>query len=301
MKTNETIMQYFEWYYPANCTLWHKVKKDAVNLRNLGISMVWLPPAYKGSGGVYDTGYAVYDLYDLGEFNQKGSVPTKYGLKDQYIEAIESLHRNDIKVIADIVFNQKMGADETEEVLAIEQNQNDRNIDEGQYQTILAWTKYNFLERNNKYSNFKWNWTHFHGVDWDERTKKSAIFKFYGKHWDLDVDRENGNFDYLMGADVDLNNVDVVEELKNWGKWYLKFTGIDGFRLDAVKHIRESFFKDWIDCMREFSGKNLFAVGKYWNNNIDVLKDYLKKCYYNISLFDIPLHYNFYNASNSMR
>lgn len=46
-----------------------------------------------------------------------------------------------------------------------------------------------------------------------------------------------------MGADVDLNNVDVVEELNNWGKWYLKFCDLDGFRLDAIKHMRESFSK----------------------------------------------------------
>ena len=29
MGNNKTMMQYFEWYYPDNCTLWHKVKKDA--------------------------------------------------------------------------------------------------------------------------------------------------------------------------------------------------------------------------------------------------------------------------------
>lgn len=38
-----------------------------------------------------DTGYAVYDLYDLGEFNQKGSIETKYGTKQEYIDAIKTL------------------------------------------------------------------------------------------------------------------------------------------------------------------------------------------------------------------
>ena len=80
MKYNKTIMQYFEWYYPSNCTLWHKLKKDSQNLKNLGINMVWLPPAYKGAAGIYDVGYGVYDLYDLGEFDQKGTGPTKYAL-----------------------------------------------------------------------------------------------------------------------------------------------------------------------------------------------------------------------------
>lgn len=37
----------------------------------MGFSAIWLPPAYKGVGGIHDNGYGVYDLYDLGEFNQK--------------------------------------------------------------------------------------------------------------------------------------------------------------------------------------------------------------------------------------
>lgn len=299
MKYNKTMMQYFEWYCPSNCTLWYKLKKDAQNLKNLGINMVWLPPAYKGSAGIYDVGYGVYDLYDLGEFDQKGTVPTKYGLKDQYIEAIDALHRNDIKVIADVVFNQKMGADEPEDVIASEVYMNDRNVCIGDSYNILAWTKFNFEKRKNKYSDFKWNWTHFHGVDWDERNKKNAIFRFYGKNWDKDVDSENGNFDYLMGADVDLNNVDVVEELQKWGKWYLDFCDLDGFRLDAVKHMRGSFFKNWVDNIQSSTEKDLFFVGEYWNSNIETLKDYIKKSNYNMSLFDVPLHYNLYNASNS--
>ena len=42
-------------------------------------------------------------------------------------------------------------------------------------------------------------------------------------------------------ADIDLNNYDVVTELKKWGKWYTDLTALDGFRLDAVKHIRADF------------------------------------------------------------
>lgn len=34
----------------------------------------WLPPAYKGIGGKDEVGYGVYDVYDLGEFDQKGTI-----------------------------------------------------------------------------------------------------------------------------------------------------------------------------------------------------------------------------------
>jgi alpha-amylase len=296
---NKTIMQYFEWYLPADCTLWYKLKNDAENLKNIGITEVWLPPAYKAAGGVLDTGYAVYDLYDLGEFNQRGTVPTKYGIKDQYIEAINQLHNNNINVIADIVFNQKMGADEVEDVIAIKESKDDRNVDIEENITIKAWTKFTFPGRNNAYSDFQWNWTHFHGVDWDENTKQSGIYRFYGKHWDKNVDDENGNFDYLMGADVDLNNVDVVDELINWTKWYINTCNIDGFRLDAIKHMRADFYKQWLEEINQSNSKQFFTVGEYWKNDVNCLKKYLEEVENKMSLFDIPLHYNLYNASNS--
>lgn len=87
----------------------------------------------------------VYMIYMIcGEFDQKGSIPTKYGTKDEYLRAIRILKGNNIKPIADIVFNHRLGADETEEVIAIEDDQDNRNVSIGKPQSILAWTKYNF-------------------------------------------------------------------------------------------------------------------------------------------------------------
>ena len=156
-----------------------------------------------------------------------------------------------------------------------------------------------FHGRGDTYSNFKWNWTHFHGVDWDENTSRAAIYKFYGKHWDENVDTEKGNFDYLMGADIDINNFDVINELKSWGRWYLDTTNVDGFRLDAVKHIRAEFFPEWLGKLRTDTRRELFAVGEYWSANIDTLQKYIESTNGCMSLFDVPLHYNLYRASIS--
>ncbi len=70
-----------------------------------------MPPAYKGASGGYSVGYDSYDLFDLGEFDQKVH-PTKYGDKAQLLAAIDALKRNDIAVLLDVVVNHKMGADE---------------------------------------------------------------------------------------------------------------------------------------------------------------------------------------------
>ena len=96
-----------------------------------------------------------------------------------------------------------------------------------------------------------------------------------------------------MGADVDLNNVDVVKELISWGKWYLNLTNVDGFRLDAVKHIDSTFFEEWVTELNEYANKPLTFFGEYWSDNIESLKNYIAETNSKISLFDVPLHYNF--------
>ena len=78
---NRTLIQFFEWYLPADGGHWRRTADAAEYLAGLGITDVWLPPAYKGQSGIHDVGYGVYDLYDLGEFHQKDTVPTKYGTR----------------------------------------------------------------------------------------------------------------------------------------------------------------------------------------------------------------------------
>ena len=100
-----------------------------------------------------------------------------------------------------------------------------------------------------------------------------------------------------MGADLDFANKEVVEECTNWGKWYLETTKVDGFRLDAVKHINANFYKEWIRTLRKESKKELFTVGEYWSGDVNKLHRYITNTEGEISLFDVPLHYNLYSAS----
>ena len=65
MKQN-TMLQNFEWYLPADGQFWNQCAAQAQELSDLGFTQIWLPPAYKGASGKNDVGYGVYDLYDLG-------------------------------------------------------------------------------------------------------------------------------------------------------------------------------------------------------------------------------------------
>lgn len=294
MEYNGVMMQYFHWYTPADGLLWKRLTDDAPALAKAGITSIWLPPAYKGAGGNQDTGYGVYDLFDLGEFDQKGSVRTKYGTREEYIRAIKAAQAVGIQVYADIVLNHKLGADNEEEAKAIPYNPDNRNEAIGELQNIKAWTHFTFPGRKDKYSKMQWHWWHFNAVDSNSMASNvNAVYLFEGKQFDRDVDKEKGNFDYLMGCDLDIDNADVHKELYYWGQWYIDTTGVDGFRFDAVKHVKAGFFLDWLLHLRKYTGRDLFAVGEYWSSVDAALEHFIQSTDSHIMLFDAGLHYSF--------
>ncbi|MBQ6344011.1 MAG: alpha-amylase [Anaerolineaceae bacterium] len=296
---NETMMQSFEWYLANDGLWWKRCAVKAEHMASIGITYVWLPPAYKGKSQE-DVGYAVYDMYDLGEFEQKGTIRTKYGTKDEYFDAIKAFHEHGIKVFADIVINHRVEGDEAEEVLAVPVNPQNRNEQIGDEKLIKVHSRFTFPGRAGKHSSFTWNHNHFTGTDWDENEPgPGQIYRFSGKQWETDVDPENGNYDYLLGLDVDYGNAEVVHETKKWLHWYIKTAGIDGFRLDAVKHISAEFYNDLLKYIRKQTGMELPAVGEYWSNDLGRLLYYLDSCENEMSLFDVPLHYNFFSASQA--
>ena len=299
-ETNGVMMQYFHWYLPPDGQLWKQFAEAADALAKVGVTSVWLPPAYKGADGSYDAGYAVYDLFDLGEFDQKGSVRTKYGTKEEYLHAIKVAQKAGIRVYADAVFNHKLGADEEEEVEATPLSMDDRNAPIGEYQTIKAWTHFTFPGRDGKYSSMKWHWWHFDAIDYNAyNDSENAVYLLKGKEFDRNVDLENGNFDYLMGCDLDMSHPEVVGELKYWGEWYIDTTGVEGFRFDAVKHVSADFFREWLDHVSHYAERDIFGVGEYWSYDVEALHSFVETTNGKVALFDAPLHYNFHVASQS--
>ncbi len=299
---NGVMMQYFEWNLPANGKFWKKLKKDASHLHEVGVTSVWIPPACKGTHDK-DVGYGIYDLYDLGEFDQKGTIRTKYGTKQELIEAIEELHKYQISVYFDAVMNHKAGADYTEKFMVKEVDPNQRKKQISDAYEIEGWTGFDFPGRNNKYSDFKWHWYHFTGTDYNQANGKTGIYQIQGegKSWAQGVDSENGNYDYLMYADIDFDHPEVVEEMKKWGIWVTKELNLDGMRLDAIKHINDAYIKHFLDTIRAEKGDDFYAVGEYWKKDIHSLEGYLSKLQYKVDLFDVPLHYNMYLASTNGR
>jgi alpha-amylase len=111
------MLQTFYWDCPTaeNCEhqWWGLIKSRLPLIAQAGFTALWLPPANKAAGWK-SMGYDPYDYYDLGEFDQKGGVPTWFGSKADLLDLIESAHTAGLQVYADLVFNHNSGGDAQE-------------------------------------------------------------------------------------------------------------------------------------------------------------------------------------------
>ena len=297
--TNQTAMQYFEWYLPSDGQHWNNLAEDAQHLADLGISHVWMPPAFKATNKD-DVGYGVYDLFDLGEFDQKGTIRTKYGLKEEYLNAINQLKNVGIIPMADVVLNHKAAADKLETFYVVEVDPEDRTKVISEPFEIEGWTHFTFDGRQKAYNDFEWHWYHFNGTDFDAKRNKKGIYLIQGdnKGWahnDL-VDNENGNFDYLMFANLDYRHPEVIENIYEWADWFVETTGVQGFRM-AIKHIDYFFMRNFIRDVKEKQGQDFYVFGEFWNAKEEDNNTYLEKTENRFDLVDVRLHYNLYDAS----
>ncbi len=89
------MLQAFYWDCPQTENRehqwWSFIKSKLPAIAQAGFTALWLPPANKAASWK-SMGYDPYDYYDLGEFDQKGGVPTWFGPKADLLDLIESAH-----------------------------------------------------------------------------------------------------------------------------------------------------------------------------------------------------------------
>ncbi len=152
------MMQTFHWDCPREdkkeFQWWNYIDEKIPSLAKTGFTSLWLPPIHKAANLFGPSmGYDPYDYYDLGEFDQRGGVPTWFGTRKELENVIESAHRHKVSVIADIVINHNSGADSQEVNPITKQSR---------------WTKF-----NPKSGKFVRDWESFHPStyeSWDEMT-----------------------------------------------------------------------------------------------------------------------------------
>lgn len=275
---NGVMLQGFYWDVPISSngsTWWQVLSGKAQEFKDAGITAVWLPPAYKG-GSIYDVGYGVYDRYDLGEFNQKGTVPTRYGTLGQLQSCIGTLHGKGIQVYEDMVMNHLLSADGQEQF-----TYNGRSFN--------VWTSFTYPGRGNTYSSYKWRYYNFNGT---QQAPNNGWYQW--NPWDFNPYANSDAYDNLLGCEIRYSDVNQRNETKAWGKWITAKLQLDGYRLDATKHIQTSFVNEWLDAVK--GGR--FAVSEAWFRNLQDLQNYAGATGGRTSLFDAPLHYTFQAMSN---
>ncbi|KAJ7650240.1 glycoside hydrolase family 13 protein [Roridomyces roridus] len=282
---NPLMLQFFTWdALHSELSWWKHLELEIPKLAAMGVTQLWLPPPNKGANQK-GRGYDAYDLWDLGEFEQKGTVRTRWGTREELLQACRVATEHGVDIIVDAVLNHKLGADRYEAFPAVP--------------VILkiglkmrGWTAFDFKGRGTKYSKFRWTHEHFTGLDWDHRTRTKAIYRIAGpgrKGWSRNVDKELGNYDYLLG--IDIIGIRV---------WILETTGARAFRYDAIKHFDQNFLLRFITHVRKQSGMpGMFSVSEYWSGDLDRILPYIKAFRGQTAFFDVPLHTNFHNASKS--
>lgn len=122
---NDAMMQAFYWNLPVdeanlNGTWWDNLSSKADELKDAGITGLWIPAPSKGNWGIVDMGYGIYDHYDLGNYYQKGTTETRFGSRQELENMIATMHstangKPKISVYADAVLNHVYSSDENEE------------------------------------------------------------------------------------------------------------------------------------------------------------------------------------------
>ena len=295
------VFQEFYWDTapPAGQSWWAHVEGELPALADAGVRAVWVPAPTKGGAGPYDMGYGPYDPYDLGDKDQKGTVATRFGTKDEFMRFVAEAHRNGIKVYADAVLNHAMGADyaEPNPVMArlgwndipdqskIKPEQ--RSLDSKPGDLLRSWTGFAPKGADGKTGSgrFPRTWRDFHPNEAEPDRNGPYHQKEFGE-------------DYAFRGDNDT----VRKSFIAWSQWFTAQTGVDGYRLDDVKGMEPDFIHDFVTG----SDPKLWAVGEYLDGDPAKVMGYLHETGDALHLFDYPLYFairdlTFRPESNSMK
>ena len=98
-RRQDILLQGFNWDSHSNGSGWYNVVRwNAADIAGAGFTMVWLPPP---SDAAAPQGYLPRELYKLN---------SRYGSQAQLKSAINALHNRNVKVLADVVINHRVGS-----------------------------------------------------------------------------------------------------------------------------------------------------------------------------------------------
>lgn len=170
-------------------------------LKDLGIDVIWLSPMYKSPND--DNGYDISDYKDIMD---------EFGTMHDFNQLLEGVHKRGMKLILDLVVN--------------------HTSDEHPW----------FIESKSSKDNPKRDWYIWKKPKSDGSEPNNWESIFNGSTWEFDEQTQEYYFHLFSKKQPDLNwdNPAVRNEIFDMMNWWFE-KGIDGFRVDAITHIKKSF------------------------------------------------------------
>lgn len=230
------MMQAFYWDVEPRHEWYNILMGKVEGWADAGVNRIWLPAPSKGQSGGYSMGYDPSDYFDLGEFMQHGTIPTRFGTRSELEALIAKAHSVDMEVIADIVINHNSGG----------------GLEWNPYRNKNTYTLFN-KENGNASGLFNRTYENFYPNSTSPYDPGSL---FYAEQ-NLDHNQEYVK-NWLWKAD---NSV---------AKFYKNVIGFDGWRFDYVLGFEPWVVKEWV---QEVGG---FAVAENWDGNAANLVKYVE-------------------------
>jgi hypothetical protein len=251
---------------------WSDLIQKMPEIAEAGYTSLWLPPPTKASSA-YSVGYDVFDPFDLGDKNQRGTVATHWGTKAQLLQVVEVAHRFGIRVYFDNITNHR----------AFDVPGYDSNTPTNLYPGLrpqdfhLQTISGGFFRNWPNISNFNDQWQvqnqPLAGLI-DLANEPGSVNDNFGPTLGSTITkisfvRHPGSNSYYMVTNLPFiagpwrpfngtNGVPVTEDVNAYlirsVMWLLNETKCDGFRLDAVKHVPSGFFGDTSDSPNGYLG-----------------------------------------------
>jgi alpha-amylase len=112
------------------------------------------------------------------------------------------------------------------------------------------------------------------------------------QNWEDQSELENKELAWL--PDLAQENPQVYSYLMDVSRYWIVNTGCDGFRVDAVRHIPEWFWKRYNHDIRTFAGKDFYLIGEVFSGDPQYISRY-DDCGFD-ALFDFPFYFRVVEA-----
>lgn len=265
----EAMLQYFN-------TSWKEIESKMPELAEAGYESLWLPPPTKGSGGL-SVGYDLWDRFDLGSKDQRGTVGTRYGTEADLLSLMRAAHRFGIRIYFDNIMNHNAfdipGYNESTPIDVypgfVPEDFHLRLTEEGFYRKWDntrswgdAWQVMHLgLSDLIDIAQEPGEWNNNFGRNEGDAIRKIRFLRhpqnpdyYCYKPTSPGQKHSNGEGQYVgfgpnnsltpsyLAANPDFYSELVEDMLHRAVRWKMDRTRADGLRLDAVKHIRDDFF-----------------------------------------------------------